>query len=68
MFKKTVIPILIILLTASALRFYKFPEQVFTHDEFSTLFRLNYNNLNEVIQIGMRELDNHPIGTQAKWR
>ncbi|MGE4290104.1 MAG: glycosyltransferase family 39 protein [Salinivirgaceae bacterium] len=56
---------MIILLTASALRFYKFQDQPFTHDEFSTLFRLEYNSLKDVIQIGMRELDNHPIGTQV---
>lgn len=63
--KKELIPIFIILLVASLLRFHNFSELPFTHDEFSTIFRLDYENLTDVIQIGMKELDNHPIGTQV---
>ncbi|MBI9066494.1 MAG: glycosyltransferase family 39 protein [Salinivirgaceae bacterium] len=64
-FNKSILPLLIILLVATGLRFYKFSDQAFTHDEFSTLFRLDYENLHDVIQIGMKELDNHPVGTQV---
>ncbi|MFA9389802.1 MAG: glycosyltransferase family 39 protein [Prolixibacteraceae bacterium] len=64
-FKRHYLPIVLILLVASALRFYKFAELPFTADEFSTVFRLHYDSLSDVIQIGMKELDNHPIGTQV---
>jgi hypothetical protein len=63
--KKSILPIFIILLVATGLRFYSFSEQAFTHDEFSTIFRLDFKNISDVIQIGMKEMDNHPIGTQV---
>lgn len=62
---KRFFPILVILLVATGLRFYNIGEMPFTHDEFSTIFRLNFDSLHEVIEIGMKELDNHPIGTQV---
>ncbi|MDA3894032.1 MAG: glycosyltransferase family 39 protein [Salinivirgaceae bacterium] len=64
-FSKTLIPLILILVIAAIVRFYKLPDQSLTHDEFSTLFRLEFNSLHDVIQIGMKEMDNHPIGTQV---
>jgi len=63
--RKEFIPIFIVLFVATLLRFLNFSELPYTHDEFSTIFRLDYENITDVIQIGMKELDNHPIGTQV---
>lgn len=56
--------ILIILFTAAILRFYNFFEIPFTHDEFSALFRLNYDSFSELIEKGVK-IDGHPAGVQV---
>ncbi len=58
---KSIIPIVLILLVATGLRFYKLTDQAFTHDEFSTIFRLDFGNLNDLISGGVME-DGHPAG------
>lgn len=57
----SVLPIVLILIVAAGLRFYKFADQPFTHDEFSTLFRLHYDNIHDLIKLGVYE-DGHPAG------
>jgi len=61
----TLISIGIILFVAIALRFYHLFAIPFTYDEFSTLFRLNYKSLSDVIEYGVKQLDNHPAGVQV---
>lgn len=57
---------LFLILTVTALlRFWRFWEIPFTHDEFSVLLRLNYENLSDLIQQGVKELDTHPAGNQV---
>ncbi len=55
------LPIIIILTVATILRFYNLHEMPFTFDEFSTLFRLNFNNFADLIEFGVKE-DGHPAG------
>ncbi len=55
--------ILIILVVASVLRFYKFSEVPFTHDEFSALFRTYFDSFSELIKYGVLT-DTHPAGIQ----
>lgn len=56
--------ILILILCVSALvRFYRFPEIPFMHDEFSALTRTQFNTLGELIEHGVRP-DGHPAGIQ----
>ncbi len=52
-----------ILATAILLRFWNFWSLPFTHDEFSALFRLEYENLGDLIRHGIKE-DGHPAGVQ----
>ncbi len=54
----------IILVTATVLRFIKYPEIPFTHDEFSAIFRLNFESFAEMIEKGVR-IDGHPAGIQV---
>ncbi len=56
--------ILIILLTGIILRFYKFHLIPFTHDEFSALFRTEFQSFSELINIGIKP-DGHPAGIQV---
>ena len=57
--------ILILILGVSAiLRFYRFQEIPFMHDEFSALFRTDFNSFNELIEYGVRP-DGHPAGIQV---
>lgn len=59
--QKELIPISLILIVAIILRFLVFFELPFTHDEFSTLFRLNYDNFSDLIKFGVYP-DGHPAG------
>ncbi|MGM0649049.1 MAG: glycosyltransferase family 39 protein [Bacteroidota bacterium] len=56
--------LLLILMVATALRFYNFGEIPFTHDEFSALFRTNFDGFSEMIQKGVKP-DGHPAGIQV---
>ncbi len=56
--------LVIILLTAAALRFYNFFEIPFTHDEFSALFRLSFGSFSELIAKGVK-IDGHPAGVHV---
>ena len=57
--------ILGILLVASALRFYRFTDIPFTHDEFSVWSRLVYDNLSDILEKGVKLTDTHPAGVQV---
>jgi hypothetical protein len=56
--------IILILSIAIILRFFNYLEIPFTHDEFSALFRLNYDSLSELIEKGII-IDGHPAGIQV---
>ncbi len=58
------ITLILILLLASILRFYKSDHIPFTHDEFSAIFRTQYNSLSELIKFGVVG-DGHPAGIQT---
>jgi hypothetical protein len=51
----------LILIVASILRTYNLFEIPFTHDEFSALFRLEFDNFGDLIANGVR-VDGHPAG------
>ena len=53
----------LIIVVAIVLRFYKLDEVPFTHDEFSALFRTQYDNLRDLIDYGVKG-DGHPAGIQ----
>ncbi len=55
------LPIIIILTVAAILRFYNLHQMPYTFDEFSTLFRLNFDNFADLIEFGVKE-DGHPAG------
>ncbi len=55
--------LLTILVLASILRFYKLDQVPFTFDEFSALFRTQYNNIGDLIKNGVVG-DGHPAGIQ----
>ena len=54
----------IIVLIAIALRFYHYFQVPFTHDEFSALFRLNFESFSDLISYGVKT-DGHPAGVQV---
>ena len=54
----------LILIIAFSLRFFDLFKIPFTHDEFSTLFRTNFNSFNELIEKGVK-IDAHPAGLQV---
>ncbi|MCA1758857.1 MAG: hypothetical protein LC658_03725, partial [Bacteroidales bacterium] len=51
--------LILILITATILRFFNFNEIPFTHDEFSAIFRTNFKNFAELIEKGVK-IDGHP--------
>jgi uncharacterized membrane protein len=53
----------LILITAVILRFYRFHEIPFMHDEFSALFRTDFKSLRDLIENGIK-IDGHPAGIQ----
>jgi hypothetical protein len=61
---KNSILLLLIIVTGSVLRFWNFAEIPFTHDEFSAIFRLQYNNFSALIANGIMR-DGHPAGIQV---
>ena len=57
--------ILILIIAVSAfLRFYRFTDIPYMHDEFSALFRTGYNTFSSLIENGVRP-DGHPAGIQV---
>jgi hypothetical protein len=56
--------LLFILLLASLLRLYKLADIPFTHDEFSALFRTEFDNFSALIKGGVLP-DTHPAGVQV---
>ncbi len=62
-FKNNIL-LLIILLTATILRFWHYSEIPFTNDEFSALFRTHYDSFSELISKGIL-IDGHPAGIQV---
>lgn len=54
----------LILLLASVLRFYNAFEIPFTHDEFSALFRTDFDTFSDLITRGVM-IDGHPAGVQV---
>jgi hypothetical protein len=54
----------IILLLASILRFWNFPNIPYMHDELSALGRLQYQSVQDVITFGVEINDTHPPGVQ----
>ena len=55
----------VILLTAAVLRLWKLGQVPFMHDEFSALFRLQFDNFRDLIRYGVTEGDSHPAGVQV---
>jgi hypothetical protein len=56
--------IIAILIVASVLRFWNLFNIPFTYDEFSALFRTQYDSFSEMISKGAR-VDGHPVGIQV---
>lgn len=56
--------LILILCISAALRFYHFTEIPFMHDEFSAVFRTEYNTFSELIENGIKP-DGHPAGIQV---
>ena len=54
----------LILLVATILRMVNFFDIPYTHDEFSALFRLDFNSFSELIEKGVK-IDGHPAGIQV---
>ena len=54
----------LILLVAAALRFYNYFEIPYTHDEFSALFRTQFDSFSELIAKGVK-IDGHPAGVHV---
>ena len=54
----------VILLTAAVLRLWKLGQVPFMHDEFSALFRLQFDNFRDLVQYGIK-IDGHPAGVQT---
>lgn len=54
----------VILLVAAVLRLWKLGQVPFMHDEFSALFRLQFDNFRDLVQYGIK-IDGHPAGVQT---
>ncbi|MFT6747000.1 MAG: 4-amino-4-deoxy-L-arabinose transferase-like glycosyltransferase [Glaciecola sp.] len=54
----------LIICTATILRFYDYSNIPFTHDEFSALFKTNYDNFSDLVYYGVKTGDTHPAGVQ----
>ncbi len=56
--------LLLILCVAAILRFYRFTDIPFMHDEFSAVFRTSFLSFTELIEKGVKP-DGHPAGIQV---
>lgn len=54
----------VVLLVAAVLRFWRFPELPFMHDELSALYRCQFNSFGEMVKGGIYP-DSHPAGVQV---
>lgn len=54
----------VILFVAAVLRLWKLGQVPFMHDEFSALFRLQFDSFHDLIQQGVK-IDGHPAGVQV---
>jgi len=57
--------LLIIVLAGIILRFYNYSELPYSFDEFSALFRTRFDNLRDLIYLGVKTTDTHPAGVQV---
>jgi hypothetical protein len=57
--------VIIILIVAAALRFWGLQQLPLMHDEFSALFRTQYNSFGDLIRLGVIQNDSHPAGVQV---
>lgn len=65
-YKNTYLLLLVLIIIVGAiLRFWNFCNIQFMHDELSALFRLQFDNLHDVIKYGVVEGDTHPAGVQV---
>lgn len=53
------------MLVAAFLRLWQLDEVPFMHDEFSALFRTEYDSFSELIRLGVMQNDSHPAGVQV---
>ncbi len=58
-------PLYLLLLVAAILRFWQLDKVPFMHDEFSALFRTDYDSFSELIRLGVMQNDSHPAGVQV---
>ena len=56
--------LLLIIFVAAIVRFYRFTDIPFMHDEFSAVFRTNFLSFQELIEKGVKP-DGHPAGIQV---
>jgi len=56
--------LLVVIFIGTILRFWNFNSIPLTHDEFSALFRTNFNNFRDLINYGVI-VDTHPAGIQV---
>ncbi len=59
------LPISLVLIVAAVARFWNFSGLPFMHDEFSALFRTEFNSFSDLIRLGVMENDTHPAGVQV---
>jgi hypothetical protein len=59
------LPIGLVLVVAVFARFWNLSSIPFMHDEFSALFRTEYNSFNDLIEFGVLKNDSHPAGVQV---
>jgi uncharacterized membrane protein len=55
---------IVVLIVYAIIRFFEFTSWSLTNDELSALVRLNYNSISELITLGIRDNDMHPMGVQ----
>lgn len=55
----------IILLAGATLRFFNYQLLPYSYDEFSALFRTQFDNFGDLIRFGVIETDTHPAGIQV---
>lgn len=66
LYNNTFLLLLVLIISVGAvLRFWDFSNIQFMHDELSALFRLQFDNLHDVIKYGVVEGDTHPAGVQV---
>lgn len=59
------VAVMLILIVAATLRFWDLWQLPFMHDEFSALFRAQYDSFGDLIRLGVIQNDSHPAGVQV---